>query len=345
MSKFKKFILKLFILAFVLFLVAAFGIYKLMFSPNITSANENTYLFVPTGSSFQNVVDLLEDDSLLKNKKTFMLTAKIKKYSGSVKAGKYKLDIDETNWHLINKLRSGNQKPLNIIVPSVRLVDDLSDKVSAKLEFSEDKFSNLIHDKDFLDSLGYDENTISTLFLPNTYEFYWNTSAKEFIKRMKKEHNKFWTTKRLEKAKKINLSPLEVSILASIVQSEQMQHRDERARIAGLYLNRLNKGIMLQSDPTVVFAIGDFSIKRVLDYMLKKKSPYNTYLYRGLPPGAILIPELQSIDAVLNAEKNDYIFMCAKEDFSGYHYFAIKLSDHIMYAKRYHNALNINNIR
>ena len=345
MSKFKKIILKLFVLAFVLAVVVTFAAYKILFAPNISSTNESVDLYIPSDATFQTVIDSIEAHNLLKNKKTFMFVAKIKKYEQLVKAGKYKIENDESNWTLINKLRSGRQEPINITIPSVRLADDLSDKVSLKLEFTENEFRNLIQDKDFIDSLGYNENTISSLFLPNTYEFYWNTSAKEFIKRMKKENDKFWTAERLEKAKKINLSPLEVSILASIVQSEQMQHREERARIAGLYLNRLNKGILLQSDPTVIFAIGDFTIKRVLNYMLKKDSPYNTYLYRGLPPGAILIPEPQSIDAVLNAEKNNYIFMCAKEDFSGYHYFSTNLNQHIMYAKRYQNALNKNNIR
>jgi len=178
------------------------------------------------------------------------------------------------------------------------------------------------------------------MFIPNTYEFYWNTSAEEFFKRMAKEYKAFWTSERIAKAKKIGLSQSEVSALASIVQAEQLFHADERSRVAGLYINRLNKGMLLQSDPTLIYALGDFTIKRVLNKHKIIKSPYNTYLNTGLPPGPINLPERSSIDAVLNYEKHDYIFMCAKEDFSGYHNFAKTNRQHEIYAAKYHRELN-----
>lgn len=340
MTKFKKIILKLFLVGIILLAIIFFAAYKIMFSPNIIANNKTNYLYVRSGAKFQDVIDSLEVHNFLKNKKTFTLTSKIKKYELLVKAGKYKIDNSESNWHLINKLRSGNQTPVNVVVPSVRTILDLCQKVSPKLELTQDDLSQLLNDKNYINSLGFDNYSVIALFIPNTYEFYWNTSAQQFVEKMKKEYDKFWTEERLQKAKKLNLSPLQVSTLASIVQAEQMQHTEERPRIAGLYLNRLNTRIPLQSDPTVVYAMGDFSIKRVLNYMLKKDSPYNTYLYPGLPPGPILIPEPSSIDAVLNPEKNDYIYMCAKDDFSGYHYFSTNLTQHLIYAKRYHNALN-----
>ena len=344
MSKFKKFLLKSLIIGVLLIALLGFAGYKIMFAPNIT-ANKPVYLYIPTNGSLQNVIDSLNAKKILKSEKTFLLTAKLKKYDVLVKPGRYKIDSAESNWHLINKLRIGQQEPINVTVPSVRTIDRLCEIVAPKFEFSQQQIFDLLHNPDSLYAWGFDQYTIPALFIPNTYQFYWNTSALGFIHRMQVEYRKFWTPERREKAKKIGLSPVEVSILASIVQSEQMQHPDERPRIAGLYLNRLKKNMALQSDPTLIFAIGDFSIKRVYDYQKKVNSPYNTYLHPGLPPGPILIPEPSSIDAVLNAEHNNFLFMCAKDDLSGYHYFSTNLTQHTLYAKKYHNALNQLNIR
>jgi len=198
----------------------------------------------------------------------------------------------------------------------------------------------LLNNKDFITELGFKKETVLCLFLPNTYEFYWSTDAKQFILRMNDEYKKFWNETRTKKAKEVNLTPIEVSILASIVQAEQGRFNDEKPTIAGLYINRLTQGIALQSDPTLVYAAGDFSIKRVLNVHKEINSPYNTYMYAGLTPGPINLPEISSIDAVLNYEKHDYLFMCAKDDFSGYHYFAKTASQHNVYAQRYHAALN-----
>jgi UPF0755 protein len=345
MNKFKKNLVKLAILVAILLVIAVFVVYKIFFSANIEVTGKSAYLYIPTGASIQNVVDSLQKNKYLKSRKTFLLAAKIKHYDKTVKAGRYKIDSAETNWHLINKLRSGKQVPVKVYVPSVRTVDKMSIIVAKKLEFSSGQLSNLLHNADFIRKYNFNTQTVPAMFIPNTYEFYWNTSAKEFVDRMKREYNKFWTENRRQKAKKIGLTLTQVSILASIVQAEQLQHPDERPRIAGLYLNRLKKGIPLQSDPTIIFAIGDFSIKRVYKDMLKTKSPYNTYLFPGLPPGPILIPDVSSIDAVLNAEKNNYLYMCAKEDLSGYHHFSTNLTQHNMYAKKYYNILNKLGIR
>ena len=198
---------------------------------------------------------------------------------------------------------------------------------------------NQLTDTTFLLETGLNANNVSCLFIPNTYEFYWNTSAKEFVDRMQKEYNKFWNKERLKKSAAIGLTKFEVSALASIVEIESYK-KDERPIIAQLYLNRLKKRMKLQSDPTIIFAIGDFTIRRVLTKDLKIKSPFNTYLHKGLPPGPICIPSVNAIDAVLNATKNNYLFMCAKEDFSGYHNFAKTSREHSKNARKYRRALN-----
>ncbi|MNL18966.1 putative aminodeoxychorismate lyase [compost metagenome] len=181
------------------------------------------------------------------------------------------------------------------------------------------------------------------MFIPNTYEMYWNVTAMDFFDRMHKEYEKFWNDDRKQKAAALNLSPIQVSILASIVDAEALYDK-EMPIIAGLYLNRLNKGILLQADPTVIFANNDFTVKRVTNSLLRVDSRYNTYKYAGLPPGPIMMPSINAIDAVLNREKNDYIYMCAKEDFSGYHNFAVTVQEHERNAKKYRDALNKRNI-
>ena len=181
------------------------------------------------------------------------------------------------------------------------------------------------------------------MFIPNTYEMYWNTSAIEFFERLHSEYDKFWNAERKAKAAALNLNPIQVSILASIVDAEALYDK-EMPIIAGLYLNRLNKGILLQADPTVIFANGDFTVKRVTNSLLKVSSPYNTYKYSGLPPGPIMMPSINAIDAVLNKNDNNYIYMCAKEDFSGYHNFAVTVQEHERNAKKYRDALNKRNI-
>ena len=197
---------------------------------------------------------------------------------------------------------------------------------------------------DLVRQYGFDEETIFCMFIPNTYELYWNTSKEKFFERMQKEYVKFWNTERLAQAKAIGLSPVQVSILASIVDQEALLNR-EMVRIAGVYMNRLNRGIKLEADPTVIFANGDFTVKRVLYKLLQKDSPYNTYKYNGLPPGPICMPSVAAIDAVLHFEKHNYIYFCAKEDFSGLHNFASNVTEHQMNARKFQQALNNRGIK
>jgi UPF0755 protein len=213
------------------------------------------------------------------------------------------------------------------------------------LEADSLQFNALLNNTPLVTQYGFDTTTIMCMFLPNTYEFYWNTSAQQLLDRMNREYLKFWTEERKQKAASINFTPIQVSILASIVEAEQARKNDEKPRVAGLYINRLKQNMPLQADPTLVFALKNFSLKRILKGHMQLESPYNTYKYTGLPPGPINLPTLASVNAVLNYEKHDYIYMCAKEDFSGYHNFADNFEDHLKNARLYQKALNAANIR
>jgi UPF0755 protein len=226
---------------------------------------------------------------------------------------------------------------------TIRTKTELAEKITANLEVSEEQFLALLQDSVYIRSFGFEEETILSLFIPNTYEFWWNTSATGLFDRMHQEYQKFWTEERKQKAAALGLNQKEVSTLASIVQAES-QKADERPKIAGVYLNRLRMGMALQADPTLVFAAGDFSIKRLTAKQMAIDSPYNTYKYAGLPPGPINLPDINSLNAVLNAERHDYVYFCAKEDFSGYHSFAVSYNEHLNNARRYQRALNAANI-
>ena len=339
----KKIIIFLFIFLVLTGIVAVFFAYKIIFVNNVSS-QAPSFLYIKTGSNYSQVVDLLEEKNVVKNLKTFQWVAKWKKYPQKIKAGRYAIKSKMNNNELVNMLRSGNQEAVNFTFNNIRTKEQFAEKVSQQLEVNANDLLDLLNDNDFLASYNVNTETVLTLFIPNTYKIWWNTSAEDFVKKMYREYSTFWTKERKQKAANINLSPVEISILASIVEEEN--HRtDEQARIAGVYINRLKKGIPLQADPTVKFALRDFARKRLLYADLEINSPYNTYKYTGLPPGVIRIPSPTCIDKVLNYEQHNYIFMCAKEDFSGYHNFAVTLSEHTANAAKYHNALNTNKIK
>jgi len=310
--------------------------------PN-TSAQIKTYeiIFIPTGSNFEDVMDTLLSEKILKHEQSFLWLAELKKYKDKVKPGRYRILAGMNNNEVINLLRAGLQEPVSGTFTNIRTKEQLVSRVCKKLEADSIELTALLNNDQYLkENLGLTSETILTLFIPNTYEFNWNTSAKQFVERMQTEYKKFWTDERKKKTKAINLTQTQVSILASIVQAEQLQFPDERPTIARLYLNRMKIGMPLQSDPTVIYAIGDFTINRVLDKDKEIDSPYNTYQHTGLPPGPIYVPEISSIDAVLTYQKNNYLYMCAKEDFSGKHNFAKTLAEHNRNAQKYRNALN-----
>jgi len=345
----KKPILKILLLVFAVFsvLCVIFGYryYRFIFQANVKVENNDEYFYIPTGSNYEFVYQQLIDNGYVIDAQSFDWVAQQKNYPAKVKAGRYKITSGMNNNELVNMLRAGNQSPVQVTFNNVRTIYQLAGKVGEKLETDSTKIIELLTDKNFTQSIGFEPHTIISMFIPNTYEFFWNTSAEKFIERMKTEYDRFWNEERLQKADNVNLSPIEVSILASVVQAEQSQHNEEKAIISGLYLNRLQRGIALQSDPTLIFAKGDFSIQRVLNEDKLIDSPYNTYMYAGLPPGPINMPEMSSLEAVLNPEKHNYIFMCAKEDFSGFHNFASSLSEHNRNAAKYQRALNERGIK
>ena len=344
-SKFQKFIIIFSTLIVISLSVITYEFYARIYQQNIDLITDSKeYIYIPSGSNLDDVVNILQNKNILINSNSFIWVAKQKKYDTNIKSGKYRINNKLNNNDLVNLLRAGNQVPVRITFNNIRTIEDFSSIISNQLEIDSNLIMQSILDSIFLDSLNLNKYSIASLFIPNTYEFYWNISIENFIIKMINEHSIFWNKNRRRLAEEIGLSKVEVSILASIVEKEQNIKKDERKIIAGLYLNRIKKNMKLESDPTLVFALGDFSIKRVLNKDKKIKSKYNTYKYKGLPPGPICIPSINSIDAVLNAASHNYIFMCAKEDFSGYHNFAKTYKQHLRNARKYQKALNKRNI-
>ena len=326
----------------IFFLTIAFfigkGYYNKIFSPINNISDDIAYIYIPTNSDFEDVCKILENSGYIKDIEDFKVVAKLKNYNKKIYSGKYKITKTTSYNELVNNLRSGRQETVKLTFISVRTLDILAGKLSVFLETDSIEFSQCFKNQEIMDRYGFNPETFPSFFIPNTYEFYWNTSPEQFLERMNKEYDKFWTDERKNKAKKIGISQIQVSILASIVE-EETNKNDEKKRIAGVYINRLNKGMLLQADPTVKFAVGDVTLTRVLNQHLEIESPYNTYKHTGLPPGPICVPAISSIDAVLNYEQHKYIYFCAKPDFSGYHNFAVTLSQHNIYAQQYHNAV------
>lgn len=329
-----------------LLLIAFIFTYKLLFADNINDnqTQKQHLFFVHTGSSYNDVLLALKKQHLIKDMSTFKLLAEKLNYKQNVKPGRYAFDNSSGNLTILRKLRSGSQEPVKITFNNIQNKEQFAEKIAKQIEASKEELLGEFNNAHFLDSLQLTEENFPTIFLANTYEFYWNTSARQFIDRMLKEYHKFWNDDRLEKAQAIGLSPTDVIILASIIQKEST-HYDEYPTIAGVYLNRLKIGMPLQADPTVLFALKKLGVsRRVLHADLKIKSPYNTYLNKGLPPGPICLPELKSIDETLQAEEHNYIYFCAKEDFSGYANFAETWEQHQANARKYQQALNERNI-
>lgn len=316
--------------------------YKIFYSPNIM--DENNILFIKKNDNYADVYKQLQEKEFLIHPRNFDLAAYAMGYKNNVKPGRYELKGIQSNKQLIEKLRSGRQDALKFRFQNIRLKENFAGLLGHSFEADSLTFLSLINDKEYAESFGFTQDNFFSMFIPNTYEIYWNTEPKKIMERFAKEYRRFWNESRLQKAKDIGLLPQEVSTLASIVQGEAL-HQDEMPKIAALYLNRLRKGILLQADPTVIFANKDFTIRRVLYKHLRFDSPYNTYIYKGLPPGPIMMPSIAGIDAVLNPAQHEYIYMCAKEDFSGYHNFAKTLTEHQINARRFQQALNDRNIK
>lgn len=320
-----------------------FGVkfYKVFFAAN--TSGKVKYLYVRTGHHLDDLFEEIRRTDALTEIGTFSQAAAKMDLARSLKPGRYKLTKGMNNRSIINMLKSGNQDPVKLKFQNLRKKENFAAYLSANLEPDSLTFINVLDSVALIEKYGFNKDNSYVMFIPNTYEMYWNVTALDFFDRMHKEYEKFWTDERKQKAAALNLTPIQVSILASIVDAEALYDK-EMPIIAGLYLNRLNKGILLQADPTVIFANNDFTVKRVTNSLLQVQSKYNTYKYAGLPPGPIMMPSINAIDAVLNRDQNNYIYMCAKEDFSGYHNFAVTVQEHELNAKKYREALNKRNI-
>ena len=322
--------------------IVAYTFYHRINAPLLKEGQSTHILYIDTDDTPDSVFTKLSDVSSESGMKGLRFLAS--HYDYAVRTGRYVIEPGKKALDVFRQLRNGQQSPVMMTVPDVRTTDRLAGRITAKLMLDSATVAQALADPAFCQQLGYDTATIFCLFVPNTYEVYWNISLDALMQRMQKEHDAFWNDERRHKAEAQGLTPNEVVILASII-DEETANNAEKPVIAGMYLNRLNRGMLLQADPTVKYALGDFTLKRILNRHLEVDSPYNTYKYAGLMPGPIRLPSIQAIEAVLNPDHNDYLYMCAKEDFSGTHNFACTLAEHNQNARRYQQALNQRGIR
>ena len=327
--------------------IFSYYIYSVMLVPNTNFSSKEAYIFVPTNASFLDVKNDLKP--LLKDIETFEVLAKQKKYISNIKAGRFLISNGMTNNDIINSIRSRNL-PIKIAFNNQHSLEDLATRISSQIEANNSDLLKVLSDPEFLEANGFTNENAIAMYLPNSYEFFWNTSATTFRSRMLKEFKRYWNEERLIKAKNIGLSSLQVMVLASIVHEESKQV-SEQARISGVYMNRLNNGWPLQADPTIKFAAyklpyyNNTIIKRVLNKHKSIVSPYNTYMNKGLPPGLIAMPDLSAINAVLNYETHSYYFFAADAEKPGLHKFSKNLSGHNRNAKAYQSYLNLKGIK
>ena len=322
--------------------IFAYYVYSAFFTPNTSFNNDEAFVYLPTGATATELQEQLAP--LLDDMDSFKAAAEKKGYLQNIKAGKYRLGKGMNNNELVNSLRSGNI-PVKVSFNNQETITDLAGRIANQLEADSTNLVKAFRDTDFLEANGFNEANVISPYIPNSYEFFWNTSAIDFRDRMLKEYRRFWTEARQQKAKDLGLKPNEVIALASIVHKETAKV-DERPTVAGVYLNRLKKNMLLQADPTVIFAIKresnnfDTLIKRVLYKDLVLDSPYNTYKYPGLPPGPIAMPDITAIDAVLNPEKHGYYYFVANVEKFGYHMFAETLAQHNRNKEQYIRWIN-----
>lgn len=309
-----------------------------------------TYLYVDADDNVDSISQKIESQTAPESMRVFHLFAGLLNLKDRIRTGRYEVSPQHTMLNLIRDIRNHHEKPIMLVVPSTRTMDAMAGKLANQLMLDSASIEQYLKDEGNIKALGYTKETLPGLFIPNTYEVYWDVSIPKLMERMQKENAAFWNEERMNNLQEVSLYAGEemtkekVITLASIVDSETADD-GEKPTIAALYMNRMRKPMALQSDPTVIFAVGDFSIRRVLHEHLKVESPYNTYRNLGLPPGPIRVPSIAGIDAVLNHDKNDYIYMCAKEDFSGTHNYAVSYGEHLRNAARYTKALNERGIR
>lgn len=319
--------------------LGAFGyLYSIVMSQQV-ELDETVYIYINKSDTEETVMEKIMEAANLRSVQGFRLLAWHNDFSKQMRTGKFAVKDGDSMHALYRRIVSNQQTPVKVTVPATRTIEQLVGSVCRQLMMDSLELVEFTTSAPYYTRIGYSKETLPSLFLPNTYEVYWNISPERLMIRLMKERRSFWNDDRKAKAAAIGLTIEEVATLASIV-DEETNNDAEKPMVAGLYINRLKRGMPLQADPTVKYAIGDFARKRILKADLEADSPYNTYKYKGLPPGPIRIPTLQAIESVLNYTRHNYIYMCAKEDFSGTHNFATTLAQHNANARRYQQALN-----
>jgi UPF0755 protein len=326
-------------LTFALILLAGIIGAYLVFGPNTGSMKQGEYLYIRTGSDYASVLKQLDEGGYIREMNSFRLLAERADYPNKVKAGKYKIAHGMSNYNIVRMLRNGSQEPVKLVINKLRTKQDLIRFISTQLEADSNDMRKLLADGKVLSEYGLDTNNAMAAIIPDTYEFFWNTSAEKAFRKIAKNYKRFWNEERKRKAESKKLSPAEVITMAAIVEEETNKAAD-KPLIASVYINRISKGMLLQADPTVKFAIGDFSIRRVNNTHLQYQSPYNTYLNKGLPPGPICTPSQSTVNAVLDAPATDYIYFCAAPALDGSSLFAASYEEHLKNARAYQEALN-----
>jgi UPF0755 protein len=322
----------------VLILALSFIAWRFL-GPGTAFSNDKYYLYIRTGMNYEQVTDLLEKDTVLRNPGFFGWAARRMDYPANIKAGKYEITKDMSVLGMLRILRNGRQTPVHLTILKLRTPEGFSSMIGKKFECDSVSMERFLHNDDSLREFGVDSNTFMTIILPNTYSYFWNTTPSVIFRKMYAAHQAWWTPARLQQAQAKGLTPVTAAILASIVE-EETNAQGDKGKIASVYLNRMAKGIKLGADPTIKYALRDFELKRVYDKYLKVESPYNTYEHAGLPPGPICTPSTATLDAVLQAPETDYLYFVAKPDFSGYSNFAATYKEHLEYAKEYREALD-----
>ena len=322
--------------------MSGFAYYYFFSAFSVSSTTE--YLYIDQDDNIDSVFTKLTPIASRHGMQGLSTLVRHSDYPEIIKTGRYEITTSIGAFQLFRRLKAGMQSPVHLTVPSVRTVEDLAEELTTKLMLDSATLHAALVNPDTCKTYGYTTETITCMFVPNTYEVYWNISLSKLLKRMKKESDSFWNEDRMAKALRLKLTPIEVITLASIV-DEETANNAEKPMIAGMYYNRLKAGMPLQADPTIKFALKDFALRRIYHKLLYIDSPYNTYRYEGLPPGPIKIASIAGIDAVLNHVEHDYLYMCAKEDFSGTHNFARTYQEHLQNAARYTKALNERGIK
>lgn len=335
---------KQYVIPIIICLLALAGMMVYYLTGSLSKSGQSEYIYIDDNDDIDSVAAKLAPIANEQALLSFKLVSRHAGYSKHIRTGRYAIEPGEGIFSVLRKLKNGHQAPVRLIIPESRTTDRLAGALARKLMMDSLSLSILLKDSTFCAKQGFDTASIVCMFVPDTYEVYWNTSIENLMSRLKKEHDKFWDSSRQAKATAIGLTPNEVCTLASIV-DEETSNNPEKPMIARMYLNRLAKGMALQADPTVKFALKDFAIRRIYHNMLNTDSPYNTYRYAGLPPGPIKVASVAGIDAVLNAPNHSYLYMCAKEDFSGTHNFASTYSEHLRNAAKYTKALNERGIK